>query len=226
MDCAWGSQARVFAGLLRLLCVAPVLCTRPHVSIHASSFNGTVCCMCPHGEYVASTQHSSTGLPPPRALHPSHHAGMPTPSTPGGFERLHYLLESFFDTDGDMSPFFARTFEGWMPWDTNPLYVLLHEAIYCQGVASNWAAHRVREAEFALEFDAAGLTAKGERSWGHGPAKLAWKEGLLEPAIACDGELVLVWSRERVFVSASLSAVHRLGLLPKRQQLPGCACSE
>ena len=32
-----------------------------------------------------------------------------------------------------------------MAWDTNPLYALLHEAIYCQGgQAAAWAAHRVR----------------------------------------------------------------------------------
>lgn len=31
-----------------------------------------------------------------------------------------------------------------MAWDTNPLYSIMHEAIYCQGAASNWAAHRVR----------------------------------------------------------------------------------
>jgi hypothetical protein len=42
-----------------------------------------------------------------------------------------------------------------MSWDTNPLYVLLHESIYCQpGGASRWAAHRVRTAEFASHFDA------------------------------------------------------------------------
>jgi hypothetical protein len=31
-----------------------------------------------------------------------------------------------------------------MSWDTNPMYALLHEAIYCQGGAANWAAHRIR----------------------------------------------------------------------------------
>lgn len=31
-----------------------------------------------------------------------------------------------------------------MAWDTNPLYALLHESIYCQGAASSWAAHRIR----------------------------------------------------------------------------------
>ncbi len=28
---------------------------------------------------------------------------------------------------------------------TNPIYAILHESIYCQGTASNWSAHRVRE---------------------------------------------------------------------------------
>ena len=47
-------------------------------------------------------------------------------------------------------------FEGQLSWDSNPLYVLLHESIYCQGgVASDWSAHRVRaEPEFAATFDA------------------------------------------------------------------------
>ena len=39
-------------------------------------------------------------------------------------------------------------------WDVNPLYAVLHESIYCQGAASNWAAQRVREQHFAAEFDA------------------------------------------------------------------------
>jgi hypothetical protein len=71
-------------------------------------------------------------------------------------------LESFFDPDGGMSPAFARAFEGWMPWETNPIYALLHEPIYCQGAASKWSAHRVRgEAEFEAAFDAAGAAARG-----------------------------------------------------------------
>lgn len=37
-----------------------------------------------------------------------------------------------------------QEFDAWMAWDTNPLYAILHEAIYCQGAASNWAAHRIR----------------------------------------------------------------------------------
>lgn len=51
-----------------------------------------------------------------------------------------------------------------MPWEANPLYALLHESIYCQGAASNWAAHRVREAEFDAEFDAVALANSGEET--------------------------------------------------------------
>lgn len=54
-----------------------------------------------------------------------------------------------------------QEFDTWMKWDTNPVYAVLHEPIYCQGEASNWAAHRVREAEFRDEFDAAAAAAEG-----------------------------------------------------------------
>ncbi|GLC38628.1 hypothetical protein PLESTB_000454000 [Pleodorina starrii] len=78
--------------------------------------------------------------------------------TGGSFERLHYLLDSFFDADGEMTPAFAKGFESWQSWDTNPLYALLHEPIYCQGAgsAARWAADRVRAGDnFAAAFDAA-----------------------------------------------------------------------
>jgi hypothetical protein len=56
----------------------------------------------------------------------------------------------------------GRAYEAWMSWDTNPLYALLHEAIYCQGAASSWAAQRVREQHFAAEFDAVAQAQAGE----------------------------------------------------------------
>lgn len=71
-----------------------------------------------------------------------------------GLERLHYMLESAFDADGNLSQRFLKDFDGTMAWDTNPLYALLHESIYCQGGASNWAAHRVRCEHYAQQFDA------------------------------------------------------------------------
>lgn len=37
-----------------------------------------------------------------------------------------------------------QDFDTWGSWDTNPLYALLHESIYCQGAASQWSAHRMR----------------------------------------------------------------------------------
>lgn len=57
----------------------------------------------------------------------------------------------------------ARSFESWMSWGTNPLYALLHESIYCQGAASNWAAHRVREQQFSEQFDALAAAQSGEQ---------------------------------------------------------------
>ncbi len=42
---------------------------------------------------------------------------------------------------------FLRGVENAHPFETNPIYAILHEAIYCQGDASRWAAERVR-AEF------------------------------------------------------------------------------
>ncbi|MCO5595075.1 hypothetical protein L7F22_049112 [Adiantum nelumboides] len=86
----------------------------------------------------------------------------------GGFERLHYLLERAWDpvlvqgTPKRLSSTFLRMFENWLSFDTNPLYALMHESIYCQGAASNWAAHRIRD-EFRDQFDAV----KAAKSGGH-----------------------------------------------------------
>ena len=79
-----------------------------------------------------------------------------------GFERLNYLLESAFDVDGHLSYKFLKEFDTMMPWDSNVLYALLHESIYCQGEASKWAAHRVREEFYRDMFDAVGRALRGE----------------------------------------------------------------
>lgn len=63
-----------------------------------------------------------------------------------GFERLHYLLEEAIVPGlpgGEISYTFLRHLDNFYGFDTNPLYALLHEAIYCQGTASRWAAERV-----------------------------------------------------------------------------------
>ena len=63
-----------------------------------------------------------------------------------GYEQVHYLLESAFvegRTGPEISYYFLRNFENSLNFDTNPIFAILHEAIYCQGSASNWSAQRV-----------------------------------------------------------------------------------
>jgi len=64
-----------------------------------------------------------------------------------GFEAVHYLLEDTF-VDGahgpELSYTFLRGMENAQHFDTNPIYAILHEAIYCQHAASRWSAERVR----------------------------------------------------------------------------------
>lgn len=64
-----------------------------------------------------------------------------------GFEQVHYLLEEAFvpgATPPELSYSFLRHFEQAQNFETNPIFAILHEAIYCQQAASNWAAERVR----------------------------------------------------------------------------------
>jgi hypothetical protein len=63
-----------------------------------------------------------------------------------GFEQVHYLLENAFveGVNGkEISYLFLRGFENRFAFDTNPIYAILHEVIYCRGRASNWSAQRV-----------------------------------------------------------------------------------
>ena len=65
----------------------------------------------------------------------------------GGFEQLHYLFERAWEGDGDekkLSYAFLKAADDAHAFDTNPLYALAHESIYCNGggVASAWAAER------------------------------------------------------------------------------------
>jgi len=71
-----------------------------------------------------------------------------------GFESVHYLLEGAFVEGAfgrELSYGFLRGFENALSFDTNPIYAILHESIYCQQAASDWSAQRVR-AEFP-QFD-------------------------------------------------------------------------
>ena len=74
----------------------------------------------------------------------------------GGYERIHFLLEkAFSDSDDELSYIFLNDLEKLQDFDTNPIYAILHESIYCeQGIASNWSAERVRhENEYGHLFD-------------------------------------------------------------------------
>ncbi len=75
-----------------------------------------------------------------------------------GFEQAHYLIEGAF-IDGaygtELSYLFLRGMENAQHFDTNPIYALLHEPCYCEGMAANWSAERVRTEfpEFAMTSD-------------------------------------------------------------------------
>jgi pimeloyl-ACP methyl ester carboxylesterase len=75
-----------------------------------------------------------------------------------GFEMVHYLIEGAFVKSGrgkELNFSFLREIEQIQEFETNPIFVLLHEAIYCEGFASNWSAERVRAEypEFSLNAD-------------------------------------------------------------------------
>ncbi|WP_090584585.1 alpha/beta fold hydrolase [Arthrobacter subterraneus] len=85
-------------------------------------------------------------------------------------DALHYLLEdAFSETSGSprLSPAFLDQLQGVVSRRSNPLYALLHESIYCQGGASDWAAWRVLEEfpEFAPGADEPLLTGEMVYPW-------------------------------------------------------------
>lgn len=75
-----------------------------------------------------------------------------------GFEAVHYLLEGAFLEGAygkEISYTFLRGVENALHFDTDPIYAILHEPIYCEGVASHWSAERLRAdfPEFAVTPD-------------------------------------------------------------------------
>jgi pimeloyl-ACP methyl ester carboxylesterase len=56
-----------------------------------------------------------------------------------GAQRLHYLLEL-----PPESPAFLRDVEAELVFSRNPLYAVIHEACYADGVATRWSAERVQ----------------------------------------------------------------------------------
>ncbi|CAM9394352.1 unnamed protein product, partial [Ectocarpus fasciculatus] len=85
----------------------------------------------------------------------------------GGFESLHYLLESAFDARGELSYSFLREVENRQSYDTNPIYAIMHESIYLSGDGvegpSGWSAERVlaQDPEATSLFDWEGSLEEG-----------------------------------------------------------------
>ncbi|XP_075519138.1 uncharacterized protein LOC142553041 isoform X3 [Primulina tabacum] len=98
----------------------------------------------------------SGGILTPRGLQLLGLSGL---GTNNGFERLHYMFERVWDpvlvpgAPKKISYYFLNAYERWLSFDTNPLYALMHESIYCEGSSSSWSAHRTR-LEFDSQFDA------------------------------------------------------------------------
>nr|XP_009405612.1 PREDICTED: uncharacterized protein LOC103988720 [Musa acuminata subsp. malaccensis] len=116
--------------------------------------------ICDLVNYLAKAEGGGVSLPSggiltPRGLQTLGLAGL---GSGGGFERLHYMFERVWDpelvpgTGKRISYYFLKAFESWIDFDTNPLYALLHESIYCQGAPSQWSAHKIR-GEYDSIFD-------------------------------------------------------------------------
>lgn len=59
---------------------------------------------------------------------------------------LHYLIERAFEPSCAqplLSYYFLHAVESMLGFNTNPIYALLHEAIYCNKKKSNWSAQRM-----------------------------------------------------------------------------------
>jgi pimeloyl-ACP methyl ester carboxylesterase len=85
----------------------------------------------------------------------------------GGAESLNFMLETAL-VDGQLSQIFLHAIEDYMPFDTNPIFAVLHESIYADGGAPTaWAAERVRAefAEFATDADPFLLTGEMIYPW-------------------------------------------------------------
>jgi len=68
----------------------------------------------------------------------------------GGFDGVHSTilqLKNALDTFGFLTRASLAPLESYTPFDTNIIYAILHEAIYCNGpgYASNWASQRIGE---------------------------------------------------------------------------------
>ncbi|XP_050280444.1 uncharacterized protein LOC126721452 isoform X1 [Quercus robur] len=111
--------------------------------------------------YLAASEGGGVLLPSGGILTPwgLQTLGLSCLGSSAGFERLHYMFEGVWDpvlvpgAPKQISYYFLNAFESSIAFDTNPLYAILHESIYCQGASSSWSAHRIRS-EDEGKFDA------------------------------------------------------------------------
>lgn len=74
----------------------------------------------------------------------------------GGHQELYFLMEQAFaqvEGEPELSYIFKSQLMTLLDYDTHPIFAFLHESIYCQEFASNWAAQRIRTQEFSHRFD-------------------------------------------------------------------------
>jgi pimeloyl-ACP methyl ester carboxylesterase len=67
-------------------------------------------------------------------------------------EEVHFLLEEAFVKAGDqemVGQAFKVGLQSTIRFDTNPIFAILHEAIYAQGAASGWACDAVQKEQYA-----------------------------------------------------------------------------
>lgn len=61
-----------------------------------------------------------------------------------------------------------------MPWESNPLYYLLHETIYTQGPSTQWAAERVYKKYYRDIFDPEMAVKEGRPVYFTGEMVFSW----------------------------------------------------
>jgi len=69
----------------------------------------------------------------------------------GTGEALHFMIEEAFMQVGDkqeVSHTFLKAMQSSLQFDTNPIFALLHEAIYAQGAATKWACDTVQKESY------------------------------------------------------------------------------
>lgn len=90
---------------------------------------------------------------------------------------MYFTLESAFEVANgkkQLSYAFLNQMQQEQGYLTNPIYAILHEAIYCQGYASNWSAHRVRDEYPRFNYQ------KGGEFWFTGEMVYPWMFDQLE----------------------------------------------